>query len=50
MIAVNPTPEEPRPVVEIASGAIFIIALRSCDFATEGSPTIIMLMSLKMSW
>jgi len=45
--AVKPTPEEPRPVVDMAKGAIFIIALKSWDLATEGSPTIIILMSLK---
>ena len=45
--AVKPTPEEPRPVVDMAKGAIFIMALRSWDLATEGSPTIIIFMSLK---
>lgn len=45
--AVNPTPEEPRPVVDTDKGAIFMTALNSWDFATEGSPTIIMLISLE---
>lgn len=46
--AVKPTPDEPRPVVEIASGAMFMIALNSWDLATEGSPTIIMFISLRL--
>lgn len=45
--AVRPTPEDPRPVVDMASGAMFIMARRSCDLATEGSPTIIKFTSLQ---
>jgi len=44
--AIKPTSEDPWPVVEIAKGAIFSIALNSWDLATEGSPTIIMFISL----
>merc|ERR1719219_978430 len=36
--AVRPTPEEPRPVVVMARGAVCSTYLRSCDFATLGSP------------
>mmetsp|Transcript_46281 Transcript_46281/g.149163 ORF Transcript_46281/g.149163 Transcript_46281/m.149163 type:complete len:391 (-) Transcript_46281:521-1693(-) len=43
--AVRPTPEEPRPVVEMARGAVRITARRSCDLAVDGSPSIRMLMS-----
>mmetsp|Transcript_26743 Transcript_26743/g.50937 ORF Transcript_26743/g.50937 Transcript_26743/m.50937 type:complete len:214 (-) Transcript_26743:816-1457(-) len=38
--AVSPTPEEPRPVVLMASGATFMTARIIWDLATEGSPTI----------
>jgi len=44
--AVKPTPEEPRPVVAMAKGAMLRTKRRSCDLAVDGSPTIIMLMSL----
>lgn len=43
--AVRPTPVDPRPVVEMASGAMSITDRSSCDFAVEGSPTIMTLMS-----
>lgn len=43
--AVSPTPEEPRPVVETAKGATFIMARSIWDFATPGSPTSRQLMS-----
>mmetsp|Transcript_5249 Transcript_5249/g.16456 ORF Transcript_5249/g.16456 Transcript_5249/m.16456 type:complete len:234 (-) Transcript_5249:477-1178(-) len=43
--AVRPTPDEPRPVVEMASGAMPRANRRICDFAVEGSPTISTLMS-----
>mmetsp|Transcript_26253 Transcript_26253/g.84784 ORF Transcript_26253/g.84784 Transcript_26253/m.84784 type:complete len:269 (-) Transcript_26253:732-1538(-) len=43
--AVRPTPDEPRPVVEMASGAVRITARNSCDLAVDGSPSIRMLMS-----
>ena len=36
--AVKPTPVEPLPVVEIESGAIFIICLSNWDFPVDGSP------------
>lgn len=45
--AVRPTPEDPLPLVEMASGATDMMARRSWDLATEGSPTIIMFRSLK---
>ena len=43
--AVRPTPEDPRPVVLIANGAISIIERNNCDLAVEGSPTINTLIS-----
>jgi len=43
--AVSPTPLLPRPVVLMASGATCMTARSSCDFATEGSPTMRQLMS-----
>lgn len=45
--AVNPTPEEPRPVVAMASGAMLSTKRSICDLAVEGSPTISTLMSLR---
>jgi hypothetical protein len=45
--AVSPTAEDRWPVVDIAKGAIFMMAHRSCDFATDGSPTIIILISMQ---
>lgn len=36
--AVRPTPEEPRPVVGMALGAVQSTYRRSWDLATEGSP------------
>jgi hypothetical protein len=44
--AVRPTPDEPRPVVETASGATFMTARSSWDLATPGSPTMRTLTSL----
>lgn len=44
--AVRPTPEDPRPVVAMARGAVLSTNLRSWDLAVEGSPTIRILMSL----
>lgn len=46
--AVRPTPELPRPVVAIASGAVPSTKRSICDFAVEGSPTMRMLMSPRM--
>jgi hypothetical protein len=46
-VAIKPTPEDPHPVVDIVRAAIFMMALRSWDLATEGSPTIIMFISLQ---
>mmetsp|Transcript_22966 Transcript_22966/g.54897 ORF Transcript_22966/g.54897 Transcript_22966/m.54897 type:complete len:256 (+) Transcript_22966:1078-1845(+) len=46
--AVSPTPDDPRPVVDTASGAMFMMYRISCDFATEGSPTMRRLMSPRM--
>mmetsp|Transcript_17064 Transcript_17064/g.36942 ORF Transcript_17064/g.36942 Transcript_17064/m.36942 type:complete len:438 (+) Transcript_17064:770-2083(+) len=43
--AVSPTPDEPRPVVEMASGAVRITARSSCDLAVPGSPSMSTLMS-----
>mmetsp|Transcript_6 Transcript_6/g.7 ORF Transcript_6/g.7 Transcript_6/m.7 type:complete len:259 (+) Transcript_6:1157-1933(+) len=43
--AVNPTPDEPLPVVLMAKGAMSMMCRRSCDFAVEGSPTISKLIS-----
>lgn len=37
--AVRPTPDEPRPVVGMALGAVQSTYRRSWDLATEGSPT-----------
>ena len=45
MAAVRPTPEDPRPVVETASGATFMTARSSWLLATPGSPTMRQLMS-----
>ncbi len=45
--AVSPTAEDWWPVVDITKGAIFMMAHRSCDFATDGSPTIIILISMQ---
>lgn len=36
--AVRPTPDEPRPVVGMARGAVHSTYRRSCDLATDGSP------------
>lgn len=47
--AVNPTPEEPLPVVVIARGAIDRTYLNSCDFATDGSPINNTFMSLHVN-
>mmetsp|Transcript_54291 Transcript_54291/g.161199 ORF Transcript_54291/g.161199 Transcript_54291/m.161199 type:complete len:370 (-) Transcript_54291:499-1608(-) len=43
--AVRPTPEEPLPVVDTASGAMRSTKRRSCDLAVEGSPSSRTLMS-----
>mmetsp|Transcript_31772 Transcript_31772/g.69993 ORF Transcript_31772/g.69993 Transcript_31772/m.69993 type:complete len:259 (-) Transcript_31772:722-1498(-) len=43
--AVRPTPVEPRPVVEMARGAMSSTARSSCDLAVDGSPTNMTLMS-----
>mmetsp|Transcript_7124 Transcript_7124/g.12162 ORF Transcript_7124/g.12162 Transcript_7124/m.12162 type:complete len:279 (-) Transcript_7124:698-1534(-) len=43
--AVRPTPEDPRPVVLMASGARLSTKRSSCDLAVDGSPTISTLMS-----
>mmetsp|Transcript_17301 Transcript_17301/g.35073 ORF Transcript_17301/g.35073 Transcript_17301/m.35073 type:complete len:229 (-) Transcript_17301:785-1471(-) len=45
MAAVRPTPLEPRPVVLMARGAMFITNRSICDLPQEGSPTSRMLMS-----
>mmetsp|Transcript_90861 Transcript_90861/g.278157 ORF Transcript_90861/g.278157 Transcript_90861/m.278157 type:complete len:213 (-) Transcript_90861:509-1147(-) len=45
MAAVNPTPLDPRPVVLMASGAVFITNRNICDLPHEGSPTRSTLMS-----
>ena len=45
MAAVSPTPEEPRPVVDTASGATFMTARNSWLLATPGSPTMRQFMS-----
>lgn len=45
--AVNPTPDDPRPVVGIALGAVHSTYLNSCDFATLGSPMRRTLISLQ---
>src|SRR5579862_1452305 len=47
--AVRPTPDDPRPVVAIANGAVFRTKRRSWDFAVDGSPTIRILMSLVLA-
>ena len=47
--AVRPTPEEPRPVVAIARGAVFRTKRSNWDLAVDGSPTIKMLISLTIS-
>mmetsp|Transcript_116813 Transcript_116813/g.326785 ORF Transcript_116813/g.326785 Transcript_116813/m.326785 type:complete len:241 (-) Transcript_116813:696-1418(-) len=43
--AVRPTPLEPRPVVLMARGAVFITKRSICDLPQEGSPTRSTLMS-----
>mmetsp|Transcript_17799 Transcript_17799/g.38121 ORF Transcript_17799/g.38121 Transcript_17799/m.38121 type:complete len:266 (-) Transcript_17799:777-1574(-) len=45
MAAVRPTPLEPRPVVLIAKGEVFMTNRSICDLPQDGSPTIKMLMS-----
>ena len=45
MAAVRPTPEEPRPVVDTAKGAMLSTARSSWLLATPGSPTSRLLMS-----
>jgi hypothetical protein len=44
--AVNPTPEDPLPVVAIAKGAKFNTNRSICDFPTDGSPISKILISL----
>lgn len=44
--AVRPTPEDPRPVVVMARGAVCRTYRSNCDLATDGSPMSRMLMSL----
>ena len=46
--AVRPTPEDPRPVVAIARGAVPSTKRSICDFAVDGSPTMRMLISPRM--
>lgn len=46
--AVKPTPDDPRPVVVIARGAILNTYRSNCDFATDGSPINKRLISLKI--
>mmetsp|Transcript_36893 Transcript_36893/g.113694 ORF Transcript_36893/g.113694 Transcript_36893/m.113694 type:complete len:213 (+) Transcript_36893:1097-1735(+) len=45
MAAVSPTPLEPRPVVLMASGAVFMTKRSICDLPQDGSPTSSTLMS-----
>jgi hypothetical protein len=45
--AVKPTPDDPRPVVEIARGAVNSTYRNIWDLATDGSPINKMFMSLE---
>lgn len=46
--AVRPTPEEPRPVVVMARGAVWSTYRSNWDLATDGSPISRMLISLEV--